>query len=206
MMYYVILLSLSIDVHIYRYLYLHLSYLYLYLSTHYILLTTSSLPISSPSRWMTKQPPRSYTGGRLSSESDKESRRFLRLRDNILRYDTADTLSIPQTDYLSPAYVAVKSDGDDPLPAPSGMLKVLSEKSSPSGPVNPEGYPPVSFSATIDTPTAPGPGGSLSSHLSSITDKLTEKLFSGKAPAKIPVRGRGDAFAAVMGAISSYAT
>jgi hypothetical protein len=179
----------------------------LFLASHH-LFATSSLPLHylflPSSRWMTKQPPRSYTGGRISFESDKESRRFLRLRDNILRYDTADTLSIPQTDSLSPSYVAAKSEKEDPLPAPSGMLKVLSEKSSPSG-HNPEGNPFVSFSATIDTPTAPGPASSISSHLSSITDKLTEKLFSGKTPAKTP-RGRGDAFAAVMGAISGYAT
>lgn len=180
---------------------------------------------------MCKQPVRSYSG-RAATEGEKESRRFLRLRDNILRYDTADTLSISQSESMSPVVVsATSSDGPNSeehsqtAPAAPGMFRVQPEKNNPPG--NPTGNllpeplftPSVSFTASIpDTPT-PGPvTGTISSHLSSITDKLTDRLFN-KTPAKhthsavsstpgrpliTPSRGRSDTLAAVMGAFSGY--
>ena len=102
-------------------------------------------------RWMSKQPTTLSSANSSSKgdagavagfvKGDKANRRFLSLRDNTLRYDNVQTLSSRshceacESDSVlhtrSPSSSPRPSLSPVPSPIPSGMLKVVGDKTSP---------------------------------------------------------------------------
>ena len=200
-------------------------------------------------RWMSKQPTTLSSANSSSKgdagagagfvKGDKANRRFLSLRDNTLRYDNIQTLSMrshgeacasdsvlhtlsPSSSsrpYLSPAPSLSSPAPHSASPIPSGMLKVIGDKTSPkvshrkgdlSTPSSLVSPMPSSLStsavATATTGTSPvfavppatpvdGTSRTLSSHISSMFSKKSIKNKD-----KLPAKPRVNRLSAVMGA------